>query len=447
MIPRCITWGLISVCTAHLAHVAHGQSYLQFNSSEDTQVVRIDVMNGPQPIQEVEAAALDAIFTYCDADGNQQLDRSEAERLPTPFGLRQFYWRKVLPSVRRPDGYRGPWSRADVAHYYRLHGFGGPAISYGKSATSMQLHRALLQRLGMVQQSGLTVKKLTHKLQEMKSLDRDGDRKIGPAELIPHITYPATSASQLIQIQASSEENCPTVHLTEQTGQANEHVRISWADSEPLGLEQGTGKRDHARSICVRFYSTPGSPKAGRVFDGLVQEALPEIGKPLELEERSANVGQLLELIDLNQNRILEQTELQAWRTVHEHIVETLCLLSVVNLYRSLYAWIDTNYDGSLSLIELEQALGTQEALARIQRNGEIFVPHTFAVLVSRERTESMLAGYVAAPTWYDSMDRNRDGVLHRDEFLGSDEAFSNMDGNNDSYITADEALISRSNL
>jgi Ca2+-binding EF-hand superfamily protein len=48
-------------------------------------------------------------------------------------------------------------------------------------------------------------------------------------------------------------------------------------------------------------------------------------------------------------------------------------------------------------------------------------------------------ASHAQAPTRFDGMDRNRDGVITRDEWRGNDQSFSNEDWNGDGVLSGDE--------
>ena len=68
--------------------------------------------------------------------------------------------------------------------------------------------------------------------------------------------------------------------------------------------------------------------------------------------------------------------------------------------------------------------------------------PHAHTMLANPDRA-TINAGaqqQVSTPPWFTAMDRNRDGELRRDEFLGTDEQFTKADRNGDGVIRAEEA-------
>jgi Ca2+-binding EF-hand superfamily protein len=122
-----------------------------------------------------------------------------------------------------------------------------------------------------------------------------------------------------------------------------------------------------------------------------------------------------------------------------------------------LFDLLDANRDGRLSSRELAES---PERLSGWDRGGdgklnEDEVPHQYTLTIGRGgntgnvyTAATPVAGIqrptptssANAPTWFQKMDRNRDGDLTRREFLGSLEAFDRLDIDRDGLIDPSEA-------
>jgi Ca2+-binding EF-hand superfamily protein len=107
---------------------------------------------------------------------------------------------------------------------------------------------------------------------------------------------------------------------------------------------------------------------------------------------------------------------------------------------------VDLNLDGRLSRRELqalpEQLAAVAGKAGRITRDD---IPATIVLVVERgpfgEATDANVLEN-AGPPWFFRADRNQDGDLDREEFLGSPEDFDRLDANGDGWIDLDEAIL-----
>jgi Ca2+-binding EF-hand superfamily protein len=125
---------------------------------------------------------------------------------------------------------------------------------------------------------------------------------------------------------------------------------------------------------------------------------------------------------------------------------------------RGLFGLIDTDGDGRLSIRELRAMPGLVDRFDR-DKDGAISpaeVPRLFQVtltpgaftggfgppgaVVVRAPGGPMPARPPTGPAWFQKMDRNKDGVVSRREFLGTDEDFRRIDTNGDGLIDQQEA-------
>ncbi len=111
-----------------------------------------------------------------------------------------------------------------------------------------------------------------------------------------------------------------------------------------------------------------------------------------------------------------------------------------------LFDLLDVNRDQRLGLRELRSAqkIGLQ---ANGDGDGSIVrdkIPRSFQLTVrlgTLEHPDQTASASGHGPSWFDRMDRNRDGDISRREFLGNDTAFRKLDRDADGLIGIDEAL------
>jgi Ca2+-binding EF-hand superfamily protein len=166
----------------------------------------------------------------------------------------------------------------------------------------------------------------------------------------------------------------------------------------------------------------------------------------------------IFDLMDRDGDGILNESELRAYlNQVHvRHVKMLACRPAIVFSKdgRELFDWLDQNGDGRLSVRELREAerlpqrLDATGPLTRdsLPRNVRIGIglghaslsPYGGNLVVLPAERELLSAG--AGPIWFRKMDRNRDGDLSPDEFLGAPPAFRRLDTDADGLISPDEA-------
>lgn len=117
---------------------------------------------------------------------------------------------------------------------------------------------------------------------------------------------------------------------------------------------------------------------------------------------------------------------------------------------RGWFEWIDTNGDGRLSRTELRRADQAVSAVNHARDSTETLqsvsvrlgpprkMPRTYIPLVAQESVSS--ASETKAPGWFVAMDRNADGHVSINEFLGGDDLFARFDKDKDTLLSASEA-------
>jgi hypothetical protein len=113
---------------------------------------------------------------------------------------------------------------------------------------------------------------------------------------------------------------------------------------------------------------------------------------------------------------------------------------------RGWFEWLDVDQDGQLSLVEIRDA---RRRLA--DDKGKLSLPDAKEISYSFTLTPEGTSEYgirlrrpegrsLRGPAWFVAMDRNGDGYVSRDEWLGEAEEFKQLDRNGDGLISPTEA-------
>jgi Ca2+-binding EF-hand superfamily protein len=145
----------------------------------------------------------------------------------------------------------------------------------------------------------------------------------------------------------------------------------------------------------------------------------------------------------------LTRAELEAFFDLIESGVACRVVVTVVDRGRNLFDRFDANDDGRLDLGELTRAakVGPEPVPASYRLSvgvgsvGEAFGPVPLGVIAKpKPAAKSALAG----PRWFQAKDRNADGYVSANEFLGTPELFTRLDTDRDGRISPEEAKTAK---
>jgi Ca2+-binding EF-hand superfamily protein len=135
-----------------------------------------------------------------------------------------------------------------------------------------------------------------------------------------------------------------------------------------------------------------------------------QAGLRAQIHTRVGDVEDLLFMaLDTNNDQRLDSREIQ-------HTAKRL-------------AELDADGDGLLNAIELPETITIVLARGSIENADALFTPSMAALASNAEK----------APRWFSSMDANRDGVISRREFLGTNDQFSQLDQNQSGLLELEE--------
>jgi Ca2+-binding EF-hand superfamily protein len=159
---------------------------------------------------------------------------------------------------------------------------------------------------------------------------------------------------------------------------------------------------------------------------------------------------------DRNGDGQLSVAELKDYLELMDQGAQSQVLLQIEDRGRNLFDLLDANQDGLLDLRELRQAAGhlasyLPNATASISRGDlplQIRLSVTGGAMTpSGNRTVDGITipgkpSSAKGPLWFRKMDRNQDGFLSPNEFLGPPEMFERLDKDGDGLISVEEAEL-----
>lgn len=181
-----------------------------------------------------------------------------------------------------------------------------------------------------------------------------------------------------------------------------------------------------------------------------------------EVGERIRMARGLFDAIDADGDEKLFAEEMKKYVTIAGAPMAATCRVGVFDRGLGVFQQLDANRDGRLSIRELRVI---NESLQSMDRDGEAGLTRTepirnyyiefgrgsFALFGQRSQVlaparEGFISRALAGPVWFRRMDRNNDGDLNWDEFLGQRTDFDRLDADHDQLIDPHEALAAGRN-
>lgn len=167
----------------------------------------------------------------------------------------------------------------------------------------------------------------------------------------------------------------------------------------------------------------------------------------------------LFEIIDVDGDNKLFADEMKDYIRARTEPAATACRMNVYDTGNGFFMALDANADGRVSVRETRQAA---EALSQLDRDGKPgitqaepvrhfhieFVRGGYTLFGPTEQLVAMTPAFQqrrpTGPVWFQRMDRNNDGDLTWNEFLGPREVFHKLDADVDTLIDPTEAAQSK---
>ena len=193
---------------------------------------------------------------------------------------------------------------------------------------------------------------------------------------------------------------------------------------------------------------------AMQVFNQLDADANGYLDKD-ETSLRTRFQRELFELMDVDGDNKLFADEMKAFIRGRGEPAATICKMNVYDTGYGFFMALDGNADGRVSVREMRHAA---ESLAQLDRDGKPgveqkepvrhfhieFVRGSYPLFGPSEQLLAQTPAFQqrrpSGPIWFQRMDRNNDGDLTWNEFLGPREVFHQLDGDADSLVDPQEA-------
>jgi Ca2+-binding EF-hand superfamily protein len=432
--------------------------------------IRLYVLIDGEPVaprfERVQAEYVRRLFAQLDRNRDGSLTAGEAAHAPSPdVMLPPEVLAAESENVNVAFNFRavdedgdGAATPVELLEFYQY--FGGEPLQVRPSARRgdrSPLHPALLARLDADGDGAVSVEELSA-AGKLAALDQNGDEVLTSAELLGVAATDANvaqmgtpnAARRTFAVRAPAAEQpdgdllvhftgdrpTPRIEIRPAAGQPRDSSVIELPGGADCQIQADCGPLrvlERVRELLILEFDGADEDGDGRIA---ADQRLPEM-----LQQR-------FPLLDGDDDRFASRAELDGYlRDLLNHestMRRTQILITAQEPGGGLFDVLDDNRDGQLSLRELG---GARTGLDRLDNNGDgrLETAELATSLRLIIRRGDLPPPYGSAsdrgPSWFARMDRNLDGDVSANEFLGPPAVFEQFDANGDGFLELDEAL------
>ena len=286
--------------------------------------------------------------------------------------------------------------------------------------------------------------------ERIAGLDADGNGRLDAAELAA-LAHATPDVEMVIDLQAK-DSGGGLIEVPSTIGQRlDDNSRLDYA-------KIGFGK------VVVSFSHRNLDPVASAIEDGMQQFNLldADANGYLDRDEVAARIRfqrELFDLMDADTDDKVFVDEMKTYVSARAEPAASTCRVNVYDTGNGFFMALDANADGRVSEREKRKAA---QSLAQLDRDGKAgigekeptrhfhieFARGSFRLFGASEQLVALTPAFQqrlpTGPIWFQRMDRNNDGDLIFDEFLGPLGIFDELDVDHDELLDPQEASKAR---
>ncbi len=311
-----------------------------------------------------------------------------------------------------------------------------------RDATEPILAARLVRRYDQDRDAHLTASELGWSIARVQQLDADKDDTLSMQEL-SKISSSEPDLSLDVDISKSANEAMKLV------GQANAAIQVARPDlvrlqRGSLTLNLGYRHRDPLAEA---------QQNASAAFNAIDIDANGYLDRD-EIVEHQRFERYLFDAMDRDDDDRVFAEEMLSYVRDYTEPASTTCQVTLLDTGNGFFQILDANADGRISIRELRESEKLLTAVAgeaaelnpsKLSKSYRIEIQRGGVSLFGRVdrpsvETPTAILKPPSGPIWFQRMDRNGDGDLTWDEFLGPRDVFHQLDGDHDDLIDESEA-------